>query len=171
MSKTARISPARTERARKAALAEVRKGTAALDAPHAPHIPPAGEPAAVVARKATPIPAAHAAAVGPVAGSPVPPKAKKAKQPKAKAPKAPKPKKDRPMSGLDAAAKVLTDAGKPMRMGEVMEVITKRGLWKSSGKTPGATLYAAVIREIAAKGVDARFEKKDRGLFIAGKGA
>ncbi len=171
MSKHARISPARTERLRQAALAQVRKGTAALDAPH---VAPTGGPAAGVARKATPLPAAHVAAVGPVAGSPVPPKSKKAKaakaakpatQPKAKAPKAAK--KDRPMSGLDAAAKVLADAGKPMRMGEVMEVIVKKGLWKSNGKTPEATLYAAVIREIAAKGVDSRFEKKDRGVFVA----
>ncbi|MBL9147340.1 MAG: restriction endonuclease, partial [Phycisphaerae bacterium] len=44
--------------------------------------------------------------------------------------------------------------------------------WKTSGKTPHATLYAAMIREIAAKGKDARFKKSDRGLFaLNGKGA
>jgi len=88
----------------------------------------------------------------------------------AKAPAA-KPKPERPMSGLDAAAKVLKDADKPMRMGEVLVVIQKKGLWMSKGKTPEATLYAAVIREIRDKGVDSRFVKKDRGLFAsAGKG-
>jgi len=121
------------------------------------------------------------------AGSPVPPKAasgskgKKAAGGKAKVVKAakavkePKPVKlkvERSMSGLDAAAKVLKDADKPMRVGEVLGVIQKKGLWMSKGKTPEATLYAAIIREIAAKGVDARFVKKDRGLFAsAGKGA
>jgi hypothetical protein len=44
-----------------------------------------------------------------------------------------------------------------------------KGLWKSpGGKTPEATLYAAIIREIAAKGKEARFAKHDRGLFVAG---
>ncbi|MBS0198269.1 MAG: hypothetical protein JSR77_16070, partial [Planctomycetes bacterium] len=45
-------------------------------------------------------------------------------------------------------------------------------LWSSpEGKTPEATLYAAIIREIAAKGNAARFKKHDRGVFVAGKGA
>ena len=34
-----------------------------------------------------------------------------------------------------------------------------------------ATLYAAMTREIAAKGKDARFRKVGRGQFAAGKGA
>ena len=45
------------------------------------------------------------------------------------------------------------------------------GLWRSPGvKTPEATLYAAIIREISAKGTEPRFAKHDRGLFVAGKG-
>jgi len=44
--------------------------------------------------------------------------------------------------------------------------------WKTNGKTPHATLYSAIIREIATKGSEARFKKADRGLFAAsGKGA
>jgi len=75
------------------------------------------------------------------------------------------------MSGLDAAAKVLTDARKPLRVKEMVEAMEKKGLWKSkNGKTPEATVYAAIIREIHAKGGEARFEKKDRGLFAAVKG-
>jgi len=42
-------------------------------------------------------------------------------------------------------------------------------LWATKGATPEATLYAAVIREIAAKGKESRFKKHDRGLFTAGK--
>lgn len=84
-----------------------------------------------------------------------------------KSPKAKEAEPERPLSGLDAAAKVLSDAGEPMRVGEIFGVIQKKGLWKSNGKTPEATLYAAIIREIRDKGVDSRFEKKDRGLFKA----
>lgn len=34
---------------------------------------------------------------------------------------------------------------------------------------PDATLYAAMIREIAAKGKESRFRKLERGLFAAAK--
>jgi hypothetical protein len=96
-------------------------------------------------------------------------KAKGASKPKAatKEPKARAPKPDRPLSGLDAAAKVLVDAGEPMRVGDIFAAIQTKGLWATKGKTPEATLYAAIIREIRDKGVDSRFEKKDRGLFKA----
>ena len=53
---------------------------------------------------------------------------------------------------------------------EVEQAIDK-GLWSTSGKTPSATLYAAIIREISKKGKDARFEKVDRGRFQLRKGA
>ena len=43
--------------------------------------------------------------------------------------------------------------------------------WETKGATPHATLYAAMIREIKAKGKDARFEKADRGQFQLRKGA
>ena len=33
------------------------------------------------------------------------------------------------------------------------------------GKTPAATLYSAILREIQTKGKEARFKKSDRGLF------
>ena len=69
------------------------------------------------------------------------------------------------MSGLDAAAKVLAEAGKPMNCKEVVETMLAKGLWKTGGKTPAATIYAAIIREIASKGDKARFRKTDRGLF------
>ncbi len=90
--------------------------------------------------------------------------AKAAKTPKAgKAAKTPATNK--PLSGLDAAAKVLADAGQPMRARELVNTMIERGLWKSGGKTPHATIYAAMIREIAAKKNAARFRKTDRGLF------
>jgi len=76
------------------------------------------------------------------------------------------------VSLLDAAATVLASAKEPMQAKAIVEQVVKRGLWKpGAGKTPHATLYAAMTREITAKGKDARFEKVERGLFAAGKGA
>ncbi len=72
--------------------------------------------------------------------------------------------KKRP-SGLDAAAQVLADAKEPLNTKEMVARMLAKGLWKTSGKTPAATIYAAVIREIAAKGKDARFRKPERGRF------
>lgn len=86
----------------------------------------------------------------------------------AKAAPGSKPAADKRLSAISAAAKVLADAGKPMRAKEMIEAASARGLWSSpKGKTPEATLYAAIIREIAAKGEAARFSKVERGLFAA----
>ena len=48
----------------------------------------------------------------------------------------------------------------------LITAMADQGLWKSpTGKTPHATLYAAMLREISAKGAAARFKKVDRGQF------
>ena len=73
------------------------------------------------------------------------------------------------LSGLDAAAKVLADAGEPLNTKDMVERMLAKGLWTTSGKTPAATIYAAIIREIATKGDDARFRKVDRGRFELAK--
>jgi hypothetical protein len=118
------------------------------------------------------------------AGSPRPPKgdkaptkgkgakpaksAKKKRVAPAKREDRPRKKPDGKMSGLDAAAKVLGDSKEPMRVADIVERAKTKGYWESkAGKTPEATVYAAIIREIRDKGADARFVKKDRGLFAA----
>lgn len=74
--------------------------------------------------------------------------------------------KPKRVSALDAAAQVLADAGKPMRAQELIAAMAGQGLWKSpAGKTPHATLYAAMLREARDKGVASRFKKVDRGQF------
>ena len=89
--------------------------------------------------------------------------------------KAKTPKADRKMSGLDAAAKVLAEATEPMHVKAIVEQAAAKGYWTSpGGKTPHATIYAAIITEIAKKGSESRFAKADRGLFTvtaAGKQA
>ena len=65
---------------------------------------------------------------------------------------------------------VLADAGKPMRSKELIAEMAKRGLWTSpGGKTPEATLYAAILREIGAKGTAARFARAGKGEFASTK--
>ena len=66
--------------------------------------------------------------------------------------KSAKPKR---VSGLDLAAKVLVEAKQPLQAKAIAERAIAAG-WKTTGKTPHATLYAAMIREIAKKGKDAR---------------
>jgi len=71
------------------------------------------------------------------------------------------------LGGLDIAAKVLAGAGKPMSCKEIVGEMLTRKLWTTTGKTPEATIYAAIIREISAKGNTARFKKSARGQFEA----
>ena len=69
-------------------------------------------------------------------------------------------------SALDAAAEVLGKTGKPMRCRELIAGMAEQGLWSSpNGKTPHATLYAALLREIRDKGAGSRFRKVERGQF------
>jgi hypothetical protein len=81
-----------------------------------------------------------------------------------------KPAKEKRVSGLDLAAKVLADAGEPLAAKTIAERAIAAG-WKTNGKTPHATLYAAIIREIADKGGESRFRKVERGRFEATKAA
>ena len=69
------------------------------------------------------------------------------------------------LSGLDAAAQILAKAKEPMGCKDMVEQALAKGLWSTGGKTPHATLYAAIIREISKKGKDARFAKVVRGRF------
>jgi len=88
----------------------------------------------------------------------------------AKAPKGPVEPKAKKLSGLDAAAQVLTNAKEPMNAKDIVKAMADQGLWTSpGGKTPHATLHAALTREINGK--DSRFTKAGRGLFAAAKGS
>jgi len=72
------------------------------------------------------------------------------------------------LSALDAAAKVLADAKEPLNTKQMIEQMAAKGLWTTpGGKTPHATLYSAIAREIQVKGKEARFTKTERGHFAA----
>lgn len=93
-----------------------------------------------------------------------------APKPKTSSPPASGPKPHAPMSQLDAAVKVLSEAGQPMTAKAMVQAMADRGYWTSpGGKTPHATLYSACLREITQKGIDSRFAKADRGHFTLNK--
>lgn len=94
-------------------------------------------------------------------------KAKKAKAPKVDKTKKSRMRDDGTYSVLDAAHKVLKEASTPLDAQTICERALADGYWKTKGKTPQATIYAAMIREIAAKGDQSRFKKVDRGQFTA----
>ena len=75
---------------------------------------------------------------------------------------------DGQLSCLNAAAKVLAEKGEPMTCKEMIEAMAAKGYWTSpAGKTPAATLYAAILREITTKGDNSRFAKTGPGKFAA----
>ena len=52
----------------------------------------------------------------------------------------------------------------------MIKAMAEKGYWTSpGGKTPAATLYSAILRELQTKANDARFKKTERGKFAAGK--
>ena len=74
-----------------------------------------------------------------------------------------KPKK---LSQMAAAEKLLATAKEPMNCKAIVEAMAKKKLWSSpAGKTPEATLYAALLRHIRDKGTEAKFKKVGPGLF------
>jgi hypothetical protein len=73
---------------------------------------------------------------------------------------------EKKLSGLDAAAKVLAEANEPLSTKQMVEAMAAKGYWTSpGGKTPAATLYSAILREIQTKEAESRSVKTDRGRF------
>lgn len=79
-------------------------------------------------------------------------------------------------SALDAAAEVLgrlasKDAATGLSVKDLIERMEKANLWQSpGGKTPSATLYSALIREIKQRKTDSRFKRIAPGKFSLADG-
>jgi hypothetical protein len=146
-SKTKAKKPDATEKARKAASKEIGERLAKAEAADA-------SPTAA----ATPTPPA-------TEGGKEPKKEKKAPGSAKLAKPAPGEGAAKQLGGLDAAAIVLKAANGPMNCKEMWAAIDAKKMWFTEGKTPEATIYSAIIREIAAKGKDSRFKKAARGKF------
>ena len=85
---------------------------------------------------------------------------------KATAKKTPAKATEKKLSAIDAAAQVLGESKEPLNTKEMVEAMSAKKYWTSpGGKTPHATLYSAILREIQKKGDDARFQKVERGRF------
>lgn len=70
------------------------------------------------------------------------------------------------LSQIAAAKRVLAETKEPMTCKAMVEAMSAKGYWSSlGGKTPEATLYASLLRQIRDKGADATFQKTGRGLF------
>jgi hypothetical protein len=70
------------------------------------------------------------------------------------------------LSALGAAARVLQEAGRSMSCQEMIQAMAEKGYWTSpGGKTPSATLYSAILRELQTKPGTSRFIKTERGQF------
>jgi hypothetical protein len=74
--------------------------------------------------------------------------------------------KAKKLSALDAAFQVLGETGQAMSCQELIAAMAAKGYWSSpTGRTPAATLYSALLRELQTKGDQARFCKSGRGKF------
>lgn len=74
---------------------------------------------------------------------------------------------EKKLSCVGAALKVLAESGQPLNTKEMIEAMEAKGYWTSpGGKTPHATLYSAILRDLAA-GDRARFVKTERGRFAS----
>lgn len=69
------------------------------------------------------------------------------------------------LGGLEAAVVVLREATEPLNAQDLVRRMIDRGLWTTAGKTPAATIYAAIIREIRGKGLATRFHRAGKGRF------
>ena len=91
-------------------------------------------------------------------------------KPAAKTKKSPNAETKSPATGklsqLAAAERVLAESMEPMTCKAMVESMSAKGYWSSpGGKTPEATLYASLLRQIRDNGADATFQKTGRGLF------
>jgi hypothetical protein len=124
-----------------------------------------GKPQAQTATRATTPASQSQAAETPASAATAEPQAQRPKKGRA-------PKKAeggaKKLSALDAAAQVLAEAGTALNCQELIQAMADKGLWVSpGGKTPAATLYSAILRELQTKGDQARFRKTERGKFAA----
>lgn len=72
---------------------------------------------------------------------------------------APVEEQPRHTSALEAAVLVLNQATEPLSSKQLIAVMAEQGIWTSpTGKTPHATLYSALLREIKLKGSSSRFQ-------------
>lgn len=53
----------------------------------------------------------------------------------------------------------------PLNCAAIVQRACRKGYWRSDGKTPAATIYAAMLGKTQKKGDEARFRKAERDRF------
>ena len=97
--------------------------------------------------------------------------ASEAAEPPKRRRKAPAVAKEKKTSALEASIQVLAEAGQALNCQEMIATMAAKGYWTSpGGKTPHATLYSAILREITTQGASSRFVKAERGKFALANG-
>src|SRR5687768_17129212 len=71
------------------------------------------------------------------------------------------------MNSVDAAYKVLLDAGKSLHYTEIARRMVQSKLWETKGKTPEQTVNRDINQEIMHGGKSARFVRLGDGLYGA----
>ena len=66
---------------------------------------------------------------------------------------------------LDAVETVLKEASTPLHYEAITKQILEKGLWTAQGKTPEATVNAALAVDIKTNRKDSRFQRTDKGMF------
>jgi restriction system protein len=69
------------------------------------------------------------------------------------------------MNAIDAAEKVLAEAGIPLSYREITDRVLVADLWQTKGKTPEATIHAQLAVDIANQGTASRFQRTAPGVF------
>ena len=69
------------------------------------------------------------------------------------------------MNSIEAAAKVLADAGEPLHYKEISRRIIEQGLWETQGKTPERTVNANLGKDLQKHGENSRFQRTDTGIY------
>lgn len=73
-------------------------------------------------------------------------------------------------TALDAATRVLSEAGEPLHYKEIARRALEKGYWKTDGKTPAATVNAQLVVHVKKHGERARFRHVGRGMFALAEG-
>jgi len=69
------------------------------------------------------------------------------------------------VSALKAAYEVLLEAGGPLHYREITKRVLEKGLWKTSGKTPAATINAQIAVDIIKHRELSKFIRVGKGTF------
>ncbi len=70
------------------------------------------------------------------------------------------------MNVLQAAEIALKEASTPLNYKEITQRMTERGLWQTDGKTPDATVNAAIAVDIKYNGAHSLFQRTDKGVYV-----